>query len=117
MEEVQKTFDKLRQTPIDDMVKIVESIKRPPPIFTLGGHAPFERTHFYPEVVFYLERMACLKEHGWEPDDFYMELEKRSIIQMVEEYNNNLAFPQDFIDRVKKIFPNVKFTPAKLELE
>lgn len=111
------TFNRLRRIPLDEMLTLFESVKRPPPIFTLGGNAPYERSHFYPEIVFYLERMNLLKENGWDPDEFYLELEKKSITKMVEEYNSNIAFPKEFIDRAKTIFPNIKFTPARLELE
>lgn len=116
MEEKQ-TFNRLRRAPVDEVLKLLEDVKRPSPVFTLGANSPYERSHFYPEIVFYLERMALLKEHGWEPEEFYMELEKRSITKMVKEYNDSIAFPREFIDRVKKIFPNIRFTPAILELE
>jgi hypothetical protein len=111
-----RTYKRLRQTPIEDMIVLMANVPRPSHLFNLAGNV-FNRPEFYPEIQLYLERVKLIKDNGWEVEDFFIALEKRSVIEMVREYNEALVFPVDVIDRARKIFPNVKFTPASITLE
>ena len=110
------TFNKLRQTPVDELLNLIGTIKRPAPLFSLSNTL-YERDNFFPEIAFYLERIKVITDNGWQVDDFYRELEKRSILLLVKEYNTSIEFPQEFIDRAKLSFPNLKFIQASRELE
>lgn len=91
-------------------------MKTPPPIFSLGGTICERKDHFS-EVSFYLERIKILKDNGWEPDEFYLELEKKTILDIVQQYNDHIEFPGEILDRVKRIFPNAVFTKAEIRLD
>jgi len=112
----EQTFNKLRRIPLEDMLVLLSNANLPPPLFTLGSRI-YERSDFYNEMNFELEKIKMLKDNGWGIDDFYIELEKRSILKIVKEYNNSLIFPQELLDRITRSFPNAKFIPAKIELE
>jgi hypothetical protein len=114
--EEQKTFNKLRRPPLQEMVEILQNIKLPPPMFSLGGSV-CERKDYFSEVNFYLERIKLLKDNGWDPEEFYLELEKRSIFEIVREYNQSVEFPTEILERVKRIFPDAVFTKAEIKLE
>jgi hypothetical protein len=112
----ERTFNKLRQTPVEEMLVLLDRIPRPAPLFAFNDNM-FNRSEFFPEITFYLERVALLKEHGWTVEEFYLALEKSAIMALVKKYNETTQFPQEFLERAKRSFPNLKFTPAKLELE
>lgn len=113
-----KTFNRIRRCSLEEMITHLNNIIKPPPIISMGNVC-YERSEFYSELNFYFERIRCLQEYGWEIEDFYVELEKQSILHLVNEFNTSVSagFPQLIMDRAKKIFPNFKFIPAKIELE
>ncbi len=111
-----KLIKKLKQLPVDDMLEKLSEIKRPPSSFMMGSQA-YTRTDYYPEIQFHLERVALLEKHGWTHEEFHTELEKRSIIAIVNEFNEQLVFPKEILDRALRFFPNAKFTQASITLE
>lgn len=115
------TFRKLKRIPFADMhQQVLDSYNSPPsisPVYKLGSSV-VERSKFYhPMMNRHFDFIRILEEGNWTVDDFAFECEKKAIIEQVEEYNQSIEFPQDVIDRAKQFFPNLKFTPAKLELE
>lgn len=112
----EKTFNRLRRNSLDEMIKLISEVKKPPPVFNFGNTV-FERADFYPEVAFYFENIALLNKHGWSVEDFYTEIERKAVLDMVREYNDSIGFPEQIIERAKRLFPNAKFTQAKIELE
>ena len=111
-----RTFDKLKQPPLSEMLEMLYAIKKPPPVYILGGTA-HARDDYYADIQFHLERVMLLEQHGWKYEEFFMALEKRSILEQVKEFNDNIQFPTELIDRAKRFFPNAKFTQASIELE
>lgn len=111
-----KTFNKLKQPPLEKMLDMLCEIKRPPPVYSLGS-VTHSRDDYYSEIQYHLERVMLLEQHGWKYDEFSLALEKRSILAQIKEFNNNTEFPMELINRAKKFFPNAKFTEASIELE
>lgn len=112
----QKTFDKLRQLPVDEMLEKLEGVRKPPPVIWTGAVGQ-PRNNYYADIQYHLERVKLLEDHGWKYEDFFLELEKRSILELIKEFNDNTQFPQELIDRAKRFYPNAKFTQASIELE
>ena len=110
----QATFDKSRQPPLDEMLDILALIKKTHYGILFGG-VMSHRTDHYAEIQFHLERVSVLKEHGWDYVDFQLALEKRSIVEQINEHNENIKFPDELVERAKRFFPNAKFTQAKIE--
>ncbi len=111
-----KTFNKLRQPPLEEMVEKLNALQKPPPVYILGS-AAHVRDDYYTDIQFHLERVMLLEKHGWNYKDFLMALEKRSILEQIKEFNDNSQFPTELVDRAKRFFPNAKFTQASIELE
>jgi len=111
-----RTFDKLRQPPLGEMLEMVNAIQRPSPSYSLGNSA-HTRDHYYEDIQFHLERVALLEKNGWTYEDFLLALERKSILSQVRDYNAEYQFPQEIVDRAKRFFPNARFTQASIELE
>ncbi len=111
-----KLIKKLKQLPVDDMLEKLSEVRKLPSSFMMGSQA-YTRTDYYPEIQFHLERVALLEKHGWTHEEFHIELEKRSIISVVNEFNEQLIFPQEILNRALRFFPKAKFTPASITLE
>ena len=111
-----KTFDKLRQPPLEEMVEKLNALQKPPPVYVLNGIAHI-RSDYYPDIQLYLERIELLDNNGWDYKDFLLALEKKSILEQIKEFNDNTQFPTELVDRAKRFFPNAKFTQASIELE
>lgn len=113
----EKTFNILRRCSVDEMEKYLMNIPSPiDPVISVCGIAIY-RDGCWSEVNRYMDWIQCLEEHGWSVVDFSLELEKRSIKEIIKEINGLDNFPQDLITRVLKTFPNAKFTPASIEVE
>lgn len=116
------TARRLRRISFDEMYEQVKDIMshdptKISPVYKLGT-VVVERTRFYhPLVVRHYAFTQVLEAGHWTLEEFCVECEKRAIIEQVKEYNESLEFPQEIIDRAKEFFPNVRFTPARLELE
>jgi len=111
-----RTFDKLKQPPLSEILDMLYAIKKPSPVYILGGTA-HARDDYYADIQFHLERVMLLEQHGWTYEEFFMALEKRGILEQVRDFNDNMGFPAESIDRAKRFFPNAKFTQASIELE
>lgn len=108
-----KSFEDTR-TKIDATFKEGSKIS---PVYKLGSVVVERNTYYNPLIIRHYQLIKILEDYGWTLEEFALESEKRSIIEQVKEYNENLEFPQEIIERAKQFFPNVKFTPAKLELD
>lgn len=108
------TFRVLKRAPFEDVLKYLEELPRTPPIFNFGATAFESKKH---ELVRHYERIKCLEKHGWSFEEFVLESEKRSIIEAIDLYNKDCAFPVELVNRAKEFFPNAKFTQARIELE
>lgn len=58
-----------------------------------------------------------LENHGWTYEDFLRETEKETLREHIRAYNESIEFPESLIEHAKEFFPNIKFTPAKIEFE
>lgn len=116
MKDQQKTFDKLRRIPFAEMLDKLTNMKMPPPLIQVGGKI-LERHSFYKDTSKFFDQLRLLAENGWDFEEFALELEKKTIRDLVDECNNSISFPQEMLDRAKVFFPNVCFTPAKITLE
>jgi hypothetical protein len=112
----EKTFNKLRQIPILEMIDKLEAIKKPSPIYRLGDSI-VSSDSYYSEMMFHHERVALLAENGWEFEEFCLILEKRSILEQISVYNVESKFPMELVERAKRFFPNARFVQASIELE
>ncbi len=112
----QKTFDRLRQTPFEDVLSLLNEMPKHQQLYGIGNNL-IELRKYYSELTYMIDIVNFLKLHGWELDEFQIELEKDSIKRMIADFNNSIQFPQDVFDRVKVFFPNMKFTQASIELE
>lgn len=116
-----KTFRKLKQTPIEDMIELMyeqemSSTSSLSPIYKIGNIV-IERDSFYPIYAFRTQQtINLLKSHGWDIDEYCAALEKRAIIEQVQIFNSN-NFHEGILERAKAVFPNMKYTPAKIEFE
>jgi hypothetical protein len=110
----EKTFNRLRRTPFEDMAEHLNNITKYPPIYTLNGQVFETRKH---EIVRHFERIRVLEKHGWSFEEYILEIEKRNIISAVDLYNRDNSFPMDLVNRALEFFPNARFTQAKIELE
>jgi len=115
-----RTFDKLRQIPLEEMRTKLENMPRMPPMFPgagmIGSSGVLHRADYYSEINYYHERIRLLKENGWEFEEFGMALEKQAVLDMIRDFNDTVQFPQEILDRAKRFFPNAKYTPAGIEL-
>lgn len=111
-----KTFNALRRIPVEDVLILLSDIKHPVASrFILGQHDCI-RADYFEDIAFHLERVKIIEESGWTVMDFFLALEKRSIVNLINDYNASISFPQELIDRAKRSFPNLKFVHAKIDL-
>jgi len=111
-----RMFDKLRQIPVGEMLEKLHEIRRPSPAVRLGEITKL-RDDYYTDIQFHFERVKLLEKHGWKYEEFLLELEKKSILDLIRTFNDNTQFPTELVDRAKKFFPNAKFIQASIELE
>jgi len=113
-----KTFNRLRRIPFEKMEEHLNNIPKHSPVYNLGREvfeSVFEgRKH---ELVRHYEQIKVLEKYGWNLEDYVLELEKRNIMDAINQYNRDGTFPQELVERAKKFFPNARFTQAKIELE
>lgn len=116
------TYRKLVRIPFEEMYERVRNIMdndptKISPVLKLGNVVIERKKYYHPLVVRHYAYIKELEKGNWTVEDFSIECEKKAIIDMVEEYNQSIDFPAEIIYRAKEFFPNIKFTPAKLELE
>lgn len=116
------TYRRLVRIPFEEMYSKVQNIMdndptNISPVYMLGSVMIDRSTYYHPLIVRHYAYIKTLEQGNWTIEDFSMECEKQAIIQQVREYNKNIAFPEEIVERARQFFPNVKFTPAKLELE
>lgn len=115
------TFKKLRRTPFSEMREVLdEGLNKTPntlqPLYKIGNREITRSTYYDNTMLrhYYLERI--LSEHGWTIIDFITETEKYAIKEQVEIVNQEFNLPNTVVERAKEFFPNLKFIPARLEL-
>lgn len=116
------TARRLRRISFDEMYQRVKDIMdndptKISPIYKLGSVVVERTTFYHPLVVRHYAFIKVLEAGFWTLEEFFVECEKKAIIEQVKEFNESLEFPQEIINRAKEFFPDIKFTPAKLELE
>ena len=109
-----KTFNRLRRIPFEKMEEHLKNVPRQTPLFSLGGQVFESRKH---ELVRHYELIRMLEKYGWNFEDYVLEIEKRNIMEAIDQYNRECSFPQELVMRAKEFFPNARFTQAKIELE
>lgn len=113
------TFNKLKRTPLEEMMYIINSVDKPiipRAVMNLNGNV-IEQSSIYMQLARHHHYVELLKDHGWNYIDFMTELERKTILEHIQSYNDNLEFPASIIEHARKFFPDVKFTQAKIELE
>lgn len=116
MDSEQDVYRRLKRCTVDEMLIALQALPRPAAVYNFGGMI-ISRDNYYPEIALHYARIKCMEDNGWTLEDFYMELEKRAILLMVKDYNDSIEFPQAVIDRAQQLFPNAKFTYARIEFE
>ena len=116
MDDQDKTFDKLRQAPITEMVKKLEELQYPAIVLALGNYIGGV-DELQNDMIKFDYRNRLLIECGWTYDEFLRQLEKRTIEKAIIEYNNKNVLAKEFVDRARAYFPNATFIPARIELE
>lgn len=111
-----ETFDKLRQLPLNEMFAKIRALEELPQIINVGN-THITSNQYYSKIQYHLEHVKLLEENGWKYEEFYLALEKKSIMSIIKQYNDSLVFPSELLDRARKSFPNLKFTPGSIELE
>lgn len=111
-----KTFDRLRRCSFTEIKEIIEKARVPTPMYNFGDTV-YQRAPFNEKLVAHLELIRLCDKHGWDLADLYLELEREAVTTAVSVYNNSIRFPDGIIERAKMVFPNAKFTEAKIELE
>ncbi len=113
----EQLFNKLRQTPILEVIELLDKIKRPTSQLLNMSDNIVDSKNYYHNMTHIIEKVKLLNKHGWDIEEFQKELEKMAIISLVDDFNAFIRFPQELIDRAKIFFPNVKFNKASIELE
>ena len=116
MSEEEKTFNKLRQIPVPEMLVLLNNIKLPPPLFQIAN-VVYERSKFYNDISYHYERVKLLEEYGWGLEEFVLEVEKQTILEQVKLFNDDTKFPHELVERAKRFYPNARFIEASIELE
>lgn len=116
------TFRKLVRIPFDEMYERVINLLDNnttgiSPVYKLGSVMVDRNAFYHPLVVRHYAYIKELESGNWTIDEFTIECEKYAIKQQVQIYNESIEFPVELIDRARQFYPNIKFTPAKLELE
>lgn len=109
------TFKVLKRLPHSEMMDKLVAIPRLSPVVSLGNTG-VQTKDLYPDILRHYEIIKTLEHNGWTFEDFCIETERKAIVNAVSMYNQQLEFPQELVDRAKKLFPNVRFTEAKIEL-
>lgn len=114
------TFRRLKRIPHSEMADKVDirNFKAyVAPVYKLG-QVSVESSQFYNrELNVHYWRMKTFEENGWTFEEFMLESEKKAILDQVAEFNKENRLPQEFIDRARTFFPNIKFVHAHVELE
>jgi len=120
IDEQEKTFKKLKQTPIEEMITLYNefhsSLSKIAPVYVIGN-VTIERKCYYPEIIQHNERINFLRQHGWEMDEYCLALEKRAILSQIELINQEYKVPREIVERAKTFWPNARFIQASIELE
>ncbi|HEY6437746.1 MAG TPA: hypothetical protein VIY47_14240 [Ignavibacteriaceae bacterium] len=105
----------MKRIPFEDMEKKLKNeIQFSPPVFNLGNSIFESKKH---ELVVHYQRIKLLEKYGWDLESFVLEIEKRNIVNAINQFNESNGFPEDLVDRAKEFFPNARFTQARIELE
>lgn len=114
-----QTFNTLKRTPFKEMMGILEnSGSRPaPPIFNIGDNMLSTSSSQYRILMKLHSYKTLLEDNGWEFEDFMKEIEKDTLLKNIDAFNSSIQFPTDLISHAKKFFPDIKFTPARIEFE
>ncbi len=118
----EKTFRHLKRIPYDEMHKKIrefynDGANQMSPMYRLGHTVVEGKKYYDPIIVRHYGLIKVLEISGWTLDEYAYEMEKQAVIQQVKEFNENLEFPIEIVERAKQFFPNIKFIEAKLELE
>lgn len=106
----EKTFRALKRVPLEEMEAHLRAAR---PIYapmTIHSSSVSEASRYY-EIV------QCLKQYGWEFEDYVFEIEKRNIKSAIHQHNIDCAFPTELVERAKRFFPNARFVQAEIILE
>ena len=115
----ENTFNRLRRVSLEELVERLQNIPRshfPPCPFTGPQNTPKNRL-MNMDVLALVRRVQVIEESGWTVEELDRELEKNMVIDWVTEFNTSITIPQQILDSARRYFPNVRFIPAKIELE
>ena len=114
----QDTFNKLKQTPFADVLEEITQVKKNfrnfIPSFIATRLDNFQSSSYDVAVIRAYAMHKCLKEHGWEYEDFIKEMTVLFTKELIDEYNAQHVFPDELINQVKDLNPNVELIPAQL---
>lgn len=114
----ESTFNRLRRIPLDELIgrlREVRSTALPPCPFSGAQHSAKSKLNI--DVSTFTKRVQVIEESGWTVEELDRELERQHILDWVDEFNQNITIPAEVLDSARRHFPNVKFIPARIELE
>ena len=114
-DESERTFLRLKRTPLAEMKILMEKIPRLSPLMSFGGSGVVETADTHPEIIRLYERIKLLKDNGWEFEDYALELEKEGLLREMDMFNKNDQFPNEHVQRLKRFFPNSTYHPARID--
>lgn len=114
------TYRKLTRIPLKEMEELID-IKNfrefGPPVHQWNEHSYDIGTYWKRDLEIHRWRVQKLTENGWTFEEFFVEVEKKNIQTLVNDFNAKNTVPADLLTRVRMFFPNATIVPAKLELE
>lgn len=113
------TYRKLTRIPLDEMEALLDinNFKSLGPPCRAWGEYTYEIGAYWKrDLEIHRWRVSTMEQNGWTFEEFFLEIEKKNIQKLVNDYNARNAVPEDLLARIKEFFPNARLEPAKLEL-
>ena len=114
------TYRKLVRIPLNEMEALLDIKNFTPmgaPVFSWNDSTYEVGTYWKRELDLHRWRVQQLDSNGWTFEDFFKEVEKRNIQNLVNDFNARNSVPPGLLARIQEFFPNARLEPAKLELE
>lgn len=114
----ESTFNRLRRIPLDELIERLKAVRSTAlPLCPFNGAQHSAKSRLQIDVSIFTKRIQVIEESGWTVEELDRELEKQHILDWVTEFNQNITIPNEVMDSARRHFPNVKFIPARIELE
>ena len=113
------TYRKLTRIPLDQMEALLDISNFKAlgaPTRTWGEYTYEAGLYWKRDLELHRWRVKTMEQNGWTFEEFFVEIEKRNIQNLVNDYNEKNSVPPDLLARIKEFYPNARLVPAKLEL-